>query len=108
MTTETIAVVWLASAIAAAAIGSTKGKGGQGLILGLLLGVLGVIVAATLTKTPEKQAADAAALRAAISPPSATPAGWWPDPYGRHQYRYWDGIRWTEHVTSNGQQMVDR
>jgi uncharacterized protein YxjI len=37
----------------------------------------------------------------------ASPAAWHPDPYGRHELRYWDGTRWTEHVSSNGQQAVD-
>ena len=36
-----------------------------------------------------------------------SPAAWHPDPYGRHQQRYWDGNRWTEHVASGGQQGVD-
>ncbi|MGN6325046.1 DUF4041 domain-containing protein [Pseudolysinimonas sp.] len=39
---------------------------------------------------------------------SATvPAGWYPDYTGRHEQRYWDGSRWTEHVFSRGQQSVD-
>lgn len=29
-------------------------------------------------------------------------AGWRPDPSGRHLYRYWDGRRWTEHVSDPG------
>ena len=28
----------------------------------------------------------------------ANPAGWFPDPGGAHDHRYWDGTRWTEHV----------
>lgn len=28
-----------------------------------------------------------------------TPAGWYADPSRRHQYRYWDGQSWTEHVS---------
>jgi uncharacterized protein YxjI len=35
-----------------------------------------------------------------------TPAGWHPDPSGRHELRYWDG-RWTEHVASGGKQAYD-
>ena len=35
------------------------------------------------------------------------PPGWYPDPYGRHETRYWDGGRWTEHVASHGRQGVD-
>lgn len=27
---------------------------------------------------------------------------WYPDPTGRHQYRYWDGSRWTGHVADQG------
>lgn len=34
-------------------------------------------------------------------------AGWYNDPYGRFQQRYWDGAGWTEHVTTNGVQQVD-
>lgn len=30
------------------------------------------------------------------------PAGWLPDPSGRHERRYWSGRSWTEHVTSGG------
>jgi uncharacterized protein YxjI len=37
----------------------------------------------------------------------ATPAGWYADPFGRHEYRYWDGAQWTEHVSSHGRQAVD-
>ena len=32
---------------------------------------------------------------------------WYPDPGGRHQYRYWDGQVWTDHVSDNGQATVD-
>ena len=31
-----------------------------------------------------------------------TPAGWFTDPTGRHEHRYWDGSAWTEHVASGG------
>lgn len=24
--------------------------------------------------------------------------GWYPDPHGEHQFRYWDGAEWTDHV----------
>ncbi|MFF8731395.1 phospholipid scramblase-related protein [Streptomyces sp. NPDC015171] len=29
---------------------------------------------------------------------SNTPAGWYPDPHGAAQTRYWDGAQWTEHT----------
>lgn len=33
--------------------------------------------------------------------------GWYPDPGGRHQYRYWDGTAWTDHVADAGAQSVE-
>jgi uncharacterized protein YxjI len=33
--------------------------------------------------------------------------GWYPDPFGRHETRWWDGQRWTEHAASHGRQVVD-
>jgi hypothetical protein len=30
--------------------------------------------------------------------PPAVPPGWYPDPAGSAQQRYWDGTRWTEHL----------
>ena len=35
------------------------------------------------------------------------PPGWFPDPFGRHEHRYWDGVQWTQHVGSHGHQSVD-
>ncbi len=32
---------------------------------------------------------------------------WYPDPFGRHEQRYYDGAAWTEHVSSHGRQSVD-
>lgn len=38
---------------------------------------------------------------------AGVPAGWHPDPSGRHQLRWWDGSRWTEHASTNGAAVVD-
>jgi hypothetical protein len=35
------------------------------------------------------------------------PAAWHPDPTGRHEHRYWDGERWTEHVADAGVAATD-
>ncbi len=35
------------------------------------------------------------------------PAGWYGDPFDRHEMRYWDGGRWTRHVGDHGEQMSD-
>lgn len=37
-----------------------------------------------------------------VAPPPPVenpPFGWYADPSGRHEKRYWDGTRWTEHVS---------
>ena len=48
-----------------------------------------------------------AAYGAAPAVAASAPAGWLPDPTGRHQMRYWDAVRWTEHVSDNGVTAVD-
>jgi|SRR5215213_9250577 len=37
----------------------------------------------------------------------SVPAGWYHDPAGRFELRYWDGSAWTEHVSRAGQQYTD-
>ncbi len=42
------------------------------------------------------------------APPSPTiPAGWYSDPAARHEHRFWDGARWTEHVSDAGVPSTD-
>lgn len=36
----------------------------------------------------------------ASSPPSSVPPGWYGDPTGRPQWRFWDGGAWTTHVAT--------
>jgi hypothetical protein len=55
--------------------------------------------------TPAAAATAAAAPAAATAP--AVPAGWYADPAGRFELRYWDGSTWTEHVSRAGQQFTD-
>ena len=50
------------------------------------------------------QAVEAAVEAAAES---SVPAGWYADPSGRYELRYWDGGAWTEHVSRAGQQFTD-
>jgi hypothetical protein len=33
---------------------------------------------------------------------TTTPAGWYPDPSGRHELRYWTGADWSEQVANGG------
>jgi hypothetical protein len=39
--------------------------------------------------------------------PNPTPAGWFPDPLGRHEHRYFNGQSWTADVADGGQRRVD-
>ncbi len=39
--------------------------------------------------------------------PTDVPAGWHPDPTGRHEFRYWDSSAWTEHVSDSGAPSTD-
>ena len=59
------------------------------------------------------RARPAPAAAPAPPPPVAAPAaapgapGWAADPYGRHQWRYWDGNRWTDQVADGSTQSTD-
>ncbi|MGA1346086.1 MAG: DUF2510 domain-containing protein [Ilumatobacteraceae bacterium] len=50
-----------------------------------------------------ESASDSASSASAAS----APAGWYADPSGRFELRYWDGGRWTEHVSRGGNQYTD-
>lgn len=36
-----------------------------------------------------------------------TTPGWYPDPAGRYEYRFWDGSDWTANVSRSGEQLTD-
>ena len=59
--------------------------------------VTAAVAPAAAAHTPEPAAAAAPAV----------PAGWYADPAGRFELRYWDGSTWTEHVSRAGQQFTD-
>lgn len=39
--------------------------------------------------------------------PGPSPAGWFPDPFGRHEHRWFNGTNWTSDVADGGQRFVD-
>jgi putative membrane protein len=57
------------------------------------------------------QLSRSARLRLGSSLPASTgdaaPSGWYPDPAGRHERRYWHEGHWTEHVADGGRRSVD-
>jgi Protein of unknown function (DUF2510) len=52
-------------------------------------------------------ASTAAATQATTPSTPNVPPGWYADPAGRYELRYWDGSAWTEHVSRAGQQYTD-
>lgn len=63
-----------------------------------------VAAAAVAEQTFEPQPA-AVSAPAPVTP--TVPAGWYADPAGRYELRYWDGSQWTEHVARGGAQYTD-
>ena len=60
----------------------------------------------TGASTSAESAAESASTPSTSSS-SAAPAGWYADPSGRFELRYWNGDKWTEHVSRAGQQSTD-
>jgi hypothetical protein len=42
-----------------------------------------------------------------VSTPPTLPSGWFPDPHGRHEHRWFNGSAWTADVADGGQRFVD-
>jgi hypothetical protein len=66
----------------------------------LLCGIL-FIIASRTTKLPM-------APTAWGNGPTQAPPGWYADPGGRHEFRFWDGFQWTHRVRNGGvEEVVD-
>ncbi len=61
----------------------------------------------TTSYQPAAQQTYQPAAQPAAAATPAVPAGWYADPAGRFELRYWDGNTWTEHVSRAGQQYTD-
>jgi hypothetical protein len=57
--------------------------------------------------TSEASSWSGSAQQTAAPATPSVPAGWYADPAGRFELRYWDGTAWTEHVSRGGQQYTD-
>jgi hypothetical protein len=66
-----------------------------------------VSTGAAYGSTTPTVSAQPAAVASATAAASSTPAGWYHDPSGRYELRYWDGRQWTEHVARAGNQYTD-
>ncbi len=65
-------------------------------------GVPGTLGPAASIPPPQPLPAPAASTKA-----PSTPAAWYTDPAKGHEYRFWDGSRWTDAVADRGVQGVD-
>ncbi|MFV8315324.1 DUF2510 domain-containing protein [Mycobacterium sp. 23] len=76
---EVAILLWLFCAAIGAAIAKSKNRHwSEGLLLGGLLGIIGVIIELFMRSLP----------------PSAPPPGWYPDPEGNGNQRFWNGTEW--------------
>lgn len=60
-----------------------------------------VMVVVTAVRAYGMRTATGESSERTATPPVAPP-GWAADPFGRHEHRYWDGNRWTEHIADRG------
>lgn len=83
------------------AIGNAKGRASEGLVLGLLLGIIGVIIIAVMSDRNADMTRMVEASRQRSGP------GWHPDPFHRHEMRYFDGFIWSDNVSDGGVTSAD-
>jgi Protein of unknown function (DUF2510) len=74
---------------------------------GLILLTGGVVLAGVVAARRRRARPVPVAQPVAAWGQASAPAGWFADPGGGHELRYWDGQRWTEHVSDRGTQGVD-
>lgn len=83
--------------------GVPKGRGVLGAVLGFLFWGFGLIAVFLLPMSPQMRA-----WRAAVAAADDKPvADWYDDPRGRHEYRYFDGTKWTLNVADDGVASVE-
>jgi Protein of unknown function (DUF2510) len=97
-----LVIVWAVCGFIGWRIGDGKGRGGLGAFLGVVLGLIGIVIIAVI---PAKKSPYDAAYAVPSTRPTTTPAqvpgeGWYPDHFGRHPERWWDGAQWTKWVRS--------
>ena len=79
--------------------------------VGFLLCLVGVVIDLVylLTIRPQlDRTAGRPGVGAAQAPAVAPQPGWYPDPHARHELRWFDGLRWTEHISNGGVTATER
>lgn len=67
------------------------------IVVGLVLGIIGPVIAGVYLLLRRGQ--DTSVAVPASGPPGP---GWYDDPDGTHEHRYWDGTVWTDQVSNQG------
>ncbi len=73
--------------------------------LSWLIGLLLFVIAKATTKP--RQTTPVGGIEPPYPVEPAPMAGWYPDPGGHHELRYWDGKGWTAHVRDGAIQGTD-
>jgi hypothetical protein len=112
-----VGVVGLVATVIGVARAARNGDSGwiAGIVVGWFLGFGWIVAIVYLVAVDGPRARDRAGYLATPAPPppgarpspAVQPAGWFPDPSGRCDQRYWDGQRWTEHVLRGDVQGTD-
>ncbi len=90
---ESFALVTFAviSGVIACAINVYKYRSGvEGFLIGFFLNILGIII--VLGRRPKLPAPE----MPHVWPAALPPPGWYPNPAGPDQHRFWDGQRWSD------------
>lgn len=80
-------------------------RAGTSKVMWILLNVfLGVFAAIPylLSARPKLQRAQSQGPGPSQWPQQTPPPGWYPDPGGRYESRYWNGVMWTDQVATRG------
>jgi hypothetical protein len=90
---------------------------GVWLVVGILLGLIGMILALIACATTRRGTVAPATAPGASAPtnheagselqPAGPPPGWYPDPAGAHQLRYFSSPDWSDQVLDNGVPSTD-
>jgi hypothetical protein len=89
---EALVVVWLLCAVVGLVVGQSKGRAGEGFVLGLLLGLIGILIIAVL---PSKLTGGVSGNSSGGRPSAA---GWFQSPSNPSMIQFFDGARWTPNM----------
>jgi hypothetical protein len=73
-----------------------------GCALTVVAAALAIVVVRAITERQEH-----ARMAQTTQLPAAAAPGWYPDPTGRFDHRYWNGSAWTLHASRAGESVID-